>query len=146
MARPIHDIPGESGPARTTPKAKIVVVDDNVVMLSSLKTILSRFYDVDAQSTAVFGVAAALREGVACVILDVKMPEHDGLWAFKQIREVKPKIPIIFNSAYQNAALPENLALSYDSFAYLQKGCDLNFFLETVANAVRAGEAASKGR
>lgn len=48
------------------------------------------------------------------VLMDIKMPEMDGLEAIKQIRESFSKVPIIVQSAY---SMPEDRNLSFEAGA-----------------------------
>ena len=39
-------------------------------------------------------------EGIDIVFMDIKMPELDGYEAFKQIKKIRPQVPIIAQTAY----------------------------------------------
>jgi len=41
-----------------------------------------------------------------CVILDVKMPTHDGFWVAKRLRGGQKDVAIILHSAYQDLKDP----------------------------------------
>ena len=120
-------------------KPKVVIVDDDPLVLMALRVILSKTYDVQCLNDAVSGVAAAAEDDVALVILDVKMPEYDGFWAFRKIRENGSDVPIIFNSAYQDSILPEEISAHYKPYAYLGKNGDVRDFLKNVEGAIEEG-------
>jgi DNA-binding response OmpR family regulator len=119
-------------------KPKVVIVDDDSMILSALKVTLQRRYDVQCFQTAEEGVTAALKPGVAVVILDLKMPEHDGFWACRQIREAGSKVPIIFNSAYQDILRQNEIHEIYKPHALLNKDGNLKEFIASVEAAVMA--------
>ena len=80
-----------------------------------------------------------LRECSAnAVLLDVRMPKHNGFWVYEQIRKEYKDVPIIFNSAYQDAMDGQDAQDSYRPFAYLSKGGDMAQFLQTIAAAVQS--------
>jgi DNA-binding NtrC family response regulator len=116
-------------------KLKIVVIDDDVAILSSIKVVLKKKFNVLCFSDPEAGATEAAAPGVALVILDMKMPIKDGIWVFHKIRE-RSQVPIIINSAYQDLALPSTMTATHKPFAYLAKGESLKEFLETVERAV----------
>lgn len=81
---------------------KILVIDDDVMSQKHAKKILSsEGYIVDIQSGGFSGIKALMQEKADLVLLDIKMPEQDGIETFKQIRTLKglEDVPIIFLTA-----------------------------------------------
>lgn len=91
------------GQAKDRPK--IVVVDDDASIRSSLVAVLKSEYSVRECKNAVEAVRE-VNEATDCVILDVKMPTHDGFWVAEQLRSHQHDVPIIFHSAYQDVKDP----------------------------------------
>jgi DNA-binding NtrC family response regulator len=114
---------------------KVVVIDDDESVLSAIKVILSKRYRVVCSSDPETGAQLASAPDVGVVIVDIKMPVRDGFWVFKKIRETRTRVPIIFNSAYQDVKLPAEVAANYKPFAYLSKGLPLKDFLRVVEEA-----------
>src|SRR5437899_396804 len=114
----------------------VVVVDDDVLVRASLETVLRDTYDVRTCANGVEGVRA-VDEATSCVILDVRMPTHDGFWVCKHLRKRAPDVPIIFYSAYQDAKDPYEIINEYHPYGYVVKGDSLATLLTLVANAVR---------
>src|SRR6266511_4388458 len=96
-------IQSEGGSSHDRPV--VVVVDDDVLIRSSLETVLKDKYDVRLCADGLAGVRA-VDESTGCVILDVRMPTHDGFWVCKHLRKRAPDVPIIFYSAYQDVKDP----------------------------------------
>lgn len=84
------------------PKIRILVVDDSVLVRRMLSNVLS-----DDPELEVVGVAANGRIALAkipqvnpdLIVLDVEMPEMDGLETLGAIRKTYPKLPVIMFSA-----------------------------------------------
>jgi DNA-binding NtrC family response regulator len=123
----------------------VVVVDDDALVRDSLQSVLQDKYDVRTYPGALEAVGAIDNE-TSCVILDVKMPTHDGFWVSKQLRKRTPDIPIIFHSAYQDLKDPYEIINNYHPFGYVVKGDTLSTLLVLIANAVRHSDRLREGR
>jgi len=76
--------------------AKILVIDDEQGIRSLLDTLLSRKgYDVVLAESGRKGLELFRRERPDVVVLDLKMPEMDGVTVLKQLRSVDLKLPVI---------------------------------------------------
>ncbi len=100
---------------------RVVIADDESIRLMSLKTQLQSL-GLQVVGEAVNGKQAVdlvcrLKPDLA--ILDIKMPEMDGLEAAKEIAAEYP-IPVIVLTAYSEKSLAER-AIEAGVFAYLMK-------------------------
>lgn len=78
---------------------KIVVVEDDPFIGGSIVRSLVRFgFDVELATDGIRGVEAAVRPDVALVVLDLMLPELDGLDAIARIR-ARSSTPILVVSA-----------------------------------------------
>jgi DNA-binding NtrC family response regulator len=76
--------------------AKILVIDDEEGIRSLLDTLLSRKgYEVVLAASGQKGLELFRRERPDVVVLDLKMPEMDGVTVLKQIRCVDQRLPVI---------------------------------------------------
>ncbi|HEY3356726.1 MAG TPA: chemotaxis response regulator protein-glutamate methylesterase [Polyangia bacterium] len=85
------------------PRTRILIVDDSVVARQMVADALAEEPQFEVVGTARNGRVAV--EKVAqlapdLVLLDVEMPEMDGLTALTEIRRVAPHLPVIMLSAY----------------------------------------------
>lgn len=82
-------------------KKKIVVADDEPFILSALQDTLSDSYSVTTASNGVEAIKVAQRVMPDLIILDVMMPEMDGLDACKNLKRDKltSTIPVILLTA-----------------------------------------------
>lgn len=85
--------------------AKILVIDDEQSIRHLLDTLLSRKgYDVVLADGGRKGLELIRREHPDVVVLDLKMPEMDGVTVLQQIRRLNPDQPVIILTG---AATPE---------------------------------------
>ena len=76
--------------------AKILVIDDELSIRSLLDTLLGRKgHDVVLAANGQKGLALLCREHPDVVVLDLKMPEMDGIAVLQQIRNLNPILPVI---------------------------------------------------
>jgi len=87
-------------------KPTILVVDDNQDLLETFAMILKRRgYHVQ---TAVDGLSAVDKfkeQNFDVTLMDIVMPEMNGVDAFKKIKEIQPGAPIILMTAYSDEEL-----------------------------------------
>ena len=78
---------------------KILVVDDEALLVKGIRfNLQNEGYEVVTGSTGEEAVQLARDPGISLIILDVMMPEMDGLTACSKIREFSD-VPIIFLTA-----------------------------------------------
>ena len=76
--------------------AKILVIDDDQSIRTFLDRLLSRKgYDVVLADSGRQGLELFHRDRPHAVVLDLIMPEVDGITVLRQIRSVDEKIPVI---------------------------------------------------
>jgi len=65
------------------------------------------------------------------IVLDIFMPELDGIETVKRIREINKTLPVIAQTAFVTK-VDEERCLSAGFSAYLAKPIDLNLFYDTL--------------
>lgn len=81
-------------------KAKILVIDDERFFLESLLSILNEEgYNVFGAINAEEGIKCLKENNPDVILLDVRLPDVDGLTLLKYIKEIKD-VPVIMISAY----------------------------------------------
>ena len=84
------------------PKIRILVVDDAVVFRRLVSDVLSSDPELEVVGTAANGriaLAKMTQVNPDLVILDVEMPEMDGIQTLKEIRKAYPRLSVIMFSA-----------------------------------------------
>lgn len=103
---------------------KILIVDDEPVLRSSLVTILEQEIQepitCDQASNGREALSLIEKNTYELVIMDVKMPEMDGLTALQKIKEVDPKIFVVILTAHSNVRDAIE-AIKEGAFDYLEK-------------------------
>lgn len=106
-------------------KIRVLVVDDMVVFRRLVTNALNSDPDLEVVGTAANGrIALAKVEQLDpdLVILDIEMPEMDGLAALVELRKSRPRLPIIMFSAFTELGAAKTLeALSLGAMDYFTK-------------------------
>jgi two-component system response regulator FixJ len=107
--------------ANASQSTLVIVVDDDVSVANSTCRLIR---SLGLQCEAFFSGADLLNSGRAtdasCVILDVRMPNLDGLQLQLRLKELKSNIPVIFFSAHAGKE-EEHQALRSGAVAFLRK-------------------------
>lgn len=107
------------------PRIRVLVVDDAVVIRRLLADELAKDPALEVVGTAATGrIALALLPQVApdVVILDVEMPDLDGLATLAALRKTHPRLPVImFSSLTERGALATIDALTLGASDYFTK-------------------------
>jgi DNA-binding NarL/FixJ family response regulator len=121
---------------------RVVLVDDEPRLRAQLGAVLADY------GVEILGEAGTGREGVELasrlqpdvVLMDLRMPELDGIAATRQLSRLLPSTAVIMLSAYEDPALMSEAAEA-GAYAYLIKGCPVGQLVEVVKNAAadRAG-------
>jgi len=87
---------------------KILVVDDDVIVIKSCRRILeAEGFEVTTVPSADEALEKIKIYDFDLLLVDVKMPKHDGIFLMREIKKNWPNIPIIIMSGYPT---PETMA------------------------------------
>lgn len=84
-------------------KIRILIVDDHPIVRAGVRQILSETDDMEVTGEAANGDEAMERAGknrYDIVLLDISMPGRSGLEILKELKEEKPKLPVLVMSMY----------------------------------------------
>ena len=80
---------------------KILVVDDDAIVIKSCKRILeAEGLEVSTVPSADEALEMIKKYEFDLLLIDVKMPKHDGVFLMREIKKVIPDMPIIVMSGY----------------------------------------------
>lgn len=95
---------------------KLLVVDDEEVVCQACRRIFSRQgFDVETTCDAREGLAWATQKKYRIILLDIKMPNMDGIQFLEALREKDPEVPVLIITGYPsipNAAAAMRLGAS----------------------------------
>jgi putative nucleotidyltransferase with HDIG domain len=128
-----------AAPAPALPVA-ILVVDDEEAIRSALKRFLiGQGYEVVTAATGAEAVQAVQRHKLACVLLDVRLPDASGVELVTPILEAEPSVAILMLTAV-NDAQSASQAMHRGAMDYLTKPVDLADLHRAIQRALRRRE------
>lgn len=119
---------------------RVLLVDDEQIERMALAKKIDRYYgDKVNIYQAVNGreaVAMCSEQKNDIIIMDISMPEMNGVMAAKYIRQMDDKCSIVFLSAYDDFEYARN-AIKVRALDYLLKPCDMNDLLAVMDTALQ---------
>ena len=119
------------------PRTRVLIVDDQKLFAESLRYVLQ----YRAEDLEIVGLASSGREALEMVrslhpdivLMDVRMPEMDGVQATRVLHEMHPGVKILMLSTFQDDDYVRQ-AMRHGAVGYLLK----NIAPDEVARAIRA--------
>ncbi len=116
--------------------AKILIVDDEASIRRALRNILElERFEVDEAVNGVDCLARIKQHAYDVVLLDIKMPELDGMDALEKIQEIRPGTPVVMLSGHATIDTAVE-SVKRGAFDFISKPPDLNRLLITLRNAM----------
>ena len=114
---------------------KILIVDDE----KNIRTSLGRFFDLHGHEvlsveTGKQGIDAVKRNSLDCVILDLNLPDIEGIAVLESIHEINPYVPVILLTAHGTTGKAVE-AIKKGAFDFFEKPADEERLLIAVKNA-----------
>jgi CheY-like chemotaxis protein len=102
---------------------KILVIDDDRMNCDLLQAVLTRHgYEVHSATSGLEGLKLFRQHNPRVTILDLRMPEMDGLTVLKEIRAIDPQAPVIILGGGATE-VQENQARALRVTDFVRKGC-----------------------
>src|SRR5271169_3892072 len=118
-------------------KARILVIDDEESPRESMRFILKDRYDVTLTESGPSGLEALGKSGpFDVVLLDMKMPQMDGLETLSKILQFSPTMPVVMVTAITEAK-PAVQAMKMGAADYLNKPFDVDEIRLVVERVLR---------
>jgi DNA-binding NtrC family response regulator len=125
-----QDVPGE--------KIHVLIIDDDDGILKSLRSVLEhRHMEVSTARTPSTAFRILKESMIDVVLLDVRLPEMDGMEVLKHIKRSYPSIEVLLLTGYPSVDTALE-GVNQGSYAYITKPADPD---ELAAKIRRANEA-----
>ena len=114
---------------------KILLVDDEEEFTTVLsERMMARGLDVDIANTGPSATQKVKEKSYDAIILDLAMPEMDGIETMKHLLEENPDLQVIFLTGH--ATLEKGIeAVKLGAVEFMEKPVDMNKLLEKVNEA-----------
>jgi len=118
-------------------KAKVLLVDDDARLRQMLSEFLTRHgIETDGASTAAHALRCLQREHYDLVVLDLMLPDDDGISVCRRLREASVSVPIIILSA-KGDDVDRIVGLEVGADDYLAKPCNLRELVARIFTVLR---------
>jgi two-component system response regulator AtoC len=116
-------------------KPNILVVDDDESLLKTYRSILKRMYNPILISDPRDALEALGKNSVSLVLLDVKMPQMDGLELLQKIKQIESKIEVIMITAVSDIKFAVK-AIKLGAYDYIAKPFEIDELLSIAGKAL----------
>jgi DNA-binding NtrC family response regulator len=117
-------------------KPLILICDDEEGVRESLNLILGEEYKLAFVTNGKEVLNYIEKANPDLIILDIKMPQKNGLEALKELRQQNPKVKVIIITGYQSIETASE-ASKYGIFEYITKPFESSLVKETVQKALQ---------
>ena len=114
---------------------KILVIDDEpIVRTSCIRSLSPEGYEVKLASSGKEALELLENEPFNLVLLDLKMPDMDGIEVLKKIKDTWPDTKVVMITGYSTVETAVK-TLKLGAFSYLEKPFTPDTLLETAREA-----------
>jgi two-component system, NtrC family, response regulator AtoC len=116
----------------------VMIVDDDVHVREAVAEVLQNEYEVVTVGGGIDALLMLRQRPVSVIVLDVVMPEMDGLATLKRARELNPSLGIVMVTAVDNARVARD-AMKLGALDYLTKPFTCQELRAAVKSALPSG-------
>lgn len=124
---------------------RVLVVDDHPAFRRALTSALRLVNDIEVAGEAGGGLAAteqARSLDPDVVLMDLSMPDLDGIEAMKEIHKTRPDLPVVILTAHADTGV-EREARAAGASGFLAKGIALEDLVVVLHEAAEGSEVSS---
>jgi two-component system invasion response regulator UvrY len=118
---------------------RVLICDDHLIVRQGIKQVLAEAEDVRVVGEAANGPEAIQQVRAAppdVVLLDIAMPQRDGLDILKALKSEFPKLPVLMLSTYPDRQYAVR-SLKLGAAGYLNKSADSEQMIDAVRSVAR---------
>lgn len=115
---------------------KILIADDQELIRQSLSMLLEAKENIritDAVSNGLEALKSIRRECPDIILMDVRMPEMNGLQCLEAVRKVAPRVKVIVLTTFEDDEYIFD-ALKHGAYGYLLKGTSMKHLYESICS------------
>ncbi|WP_146595970.1 sigma-54-dependent transcriptional regulator [Novipirellula galeiformis] len=120
----------------------VLVIDDDRAILALTEKALSPIADVETAATAKEGIAKLRNGTFDTVLLDIQLPDQNGLAVYCEIREFDRRIPVVFMTV-EAASSTAIEAMQLGAFDYIGKPLSVEPLRDLVEKAIEQRQISS---
>lgn len=110
----------------------ILICDDEVGIRESFKLILGDLYDLHFATNGLDALdILKVDPSPDLMLLDIKMPKAHGIEILKQVKKLRPKLPVIIVTGYQSVEMAQE-AIKAGAADYIPKPFESKQILKAV--------------
>ena len=116
---------------------RVVLIDDSVVVLDGITSILRSVPDIEVVGVLTNGLNAATRVAsisADVVVVDAQMPELDGVAVTRNIKGILPEVGVLYMTVHPGSI---DAALDAGADAYLMKDSGCQEFADAIRLVAR---------
>lgn len=127
------------------PRSRVLLVDDDPDISLALSDFLNQEgFDIDRVSTAAAALKRSMTHEYHAMLLDVGLPDRDGLEVLNELAHSRPEIPVILLTAFTSLRKTSPPEIISKAFAYLTKPFDREHVKAMLKKAVSYKEDIQK--
>ena len=107
------------------PKQKVLIIDDEPGSIEAFHLILKDNYEVISTTSPQEGLNIVAQDNIQLVLLDVVMPDMDGITVLHKIREIDSNLTVIMVTATKSIKVAVE-AMKLGAFDYVNKPFEVN--------------------
>jgi DNA-binding NtrC family response regulator len=117
---------------------RVLIADDEESVRELLaaffdKTYAGRGYVIETVADGAAAIDAVRRAAFALILLDIEMPGVDGVTAFREIRRLQPRVPVIMVTGNESRRTASELT-ALGVFSYMPKPIRLTYLEHIVSS------------
>jgi two-component system response regulator FixJ len=117
---------------------RIAIIDDEAGVRNSVAAVLATYgYQSRGFASAPQFLAAVARDSFACIVMDIRMPEMDGLQAFQALRGKGVATPVIFVTGHGDIRLAVR-CIKAGAADFIEKPINDELLVESIVAAMRS--------
>ena len=121
-------------------KKKVIVIDDEQIVLDSVSaTLTDEDYEVDTSLSSRKGLDWAIERSYDILLTDIRMPDIGGLRVLRDIKRVKPSLPVVIITGYATVQLAVQ-ATKLGAAQIVEKPFEPEELLKAMSNALGSAQ------